>query len=528
MKTKGKKLLIMLLAIVMVLSFTACGGGGTEADEEVVMNIATTNGVDSLSFFTSESAKVMDWHLLVYDTLFDFDENYNAVPSLAESWENDGNDWTFHLRDDAVFSDGEKVTSEDVKYTYEAAVDSYLYSIYSERIDSIDCPDETTVVFHCTDSKPDILFSSMPILPKHVWETVDPLTFEPEELIGSGPFTYSPEKSGNGVTAFVKNPDYWGDKPAIDTLVFTEYDNAGAMAQAMKIGEVDACYSLEKTQFDDLSNVEGVEVKSFDAWGFEYMGYNLLDELLADKTIRHAIDYCTDKEYIIEMSYSGIADVAYGPVNNEGYVYDPPQGVKREFSTDKANEILDQAGYKDTDNDGIREKDGKKLSFELITASHRSSWQTATVNSLIENCAKAGIEIKWNAMEVATMWDTCYDGNPDWQLTLDGWGGTMDPGFILQIFIDYENGGMAGVSYSNPAFDELYGKVFSSVDTAERAGYIEEAQDVLYEDCPYTFLCYDKILQCINSDKWTGYREYSNGFFGNMSNYNYTHMEPKA
>jgi peptide/nickel transport system substrate-binding protein len=526
---KGKKLLIVILAMMMVFTFTACGGGGGGADEEVIFNIATTNGEDSLSFFNAESAKVEDWMHLMYDSLLEFDENYNAVPHVAESWENEGNDWTFHLRDDVFFSDGEKLTSEDVKYTYEVGVDSYLYSIYTERIESIECPDETTVVFHCADAKPDMLYQSMPIIPKHIWEAQeDPIAWEPEEIVGSGPFIYDPSASGNGVTCFVKNPDYWGEQPKVDTLVFTEYDNAGAMAQAMKIGEVDACYSLEKTQYDDLAGTEGIEVGQFDAWGFEYLGYNMMDELLADKVIRHAIDYCTDVEYIIEMSYGGIADVGYGPVNNAGYEYDPPADVKRGFNIDKANEILDTAGYKDSDGDGIREKDGKPLSFELITASHRSSWQQATVNSLIENCAKAGIEIKWNAMEVATMWDTCYDGNPDWQLNLDGWGGTMDPGYILQLFLDWENGGYATVAYSNPEFDKVYGEVFAATDTDERAKYIEEAQAILYEDCPYTYLCYDKTLQCINSDKWTGYKPYSNGFFGNLSAYNYTHIEPKA
>ena len=530
MKTKGKKALILFLAIAMVFTFTACGGeGGSGTDEEVVFNIATTEGLDTLNFFTSEMAKVADWHMVMYDSLISFDENYNAVPNLATSWENDGNDWTFHLRDDVYFSDGEKLTSEDVKYSFEQAVNSYLYSVYVERIDSIECPDETTVVFHCANPKPDILYQNLPILPKHVWETVeDPLTYEPEEWVGSGPFIYDAELSGNGVTAFVKNPNYWGEEPAIDTLVFTQYDNAGAMAQAMKLGEVDACYSLEKTQYEDIASTEGIEAASFDAWGFEYMGYNMLDELLADKTIRQAIDYCTDKEYIIEMSYEGAADIAYGPVNNAGYVYEPAPDVKREFSTDKANELLDKAGYKDTDNDGIREKDGKKLSFELITASHRSSWQTATVNSLIEECAKAGIEIKWNAMEVATMWDTCYDGNPDWQLTLDGWGGTMDPGYILQLFISWENGGYAGVAYSNPEFDKLYEAVYSATDPAERAKAIDDAQALLYEDCPYTYLCYSKVFQCINADKWTGYKAYSNGYFDNLSNYNYIHIAPKA
>lgn len=530
MNTKGKKLLIVILSIIMVLSFSACGGsdsgGGSGGEQtDAVFNIATTGGYDSLNFFTTESAMVYDWMTIVYDSLIDFDENYNAIPRLATEWENEGNDWTFHLRDDVYFTDGEKLTSEDVKYTYEQGVNSYLFSVYCAGIESIECPDETTVVFHCTNSKPDILYQNTPIIPKHIWETVeDPLTFEPEELIGSGPFIYNPEKSGNGSVSFDRNPDYWGDVPLISTLVFTEYDNSGAMAQAQKIGEVDACYSLEKAQLDSLEGEEGMKVGAYDGWGFEYLGYNMLDELLGDKVIRHAIDYCTDKEYIIEMSYSGVGDVAYGPVANEGYRYEPEN--KRAYSVDEANRILDEAGYKDTDGDGIREKDGKKLSLELISSSDRSSWQTATVNALIDSCAKAGIEIKWNAMETAAMWDICYDGNPEWQLMLDGWGGTCDPGYILTIFQDYEVAGYAGVSYKNPDFDKAYQEVMSVVDKDERAQKIMDAQAILYEDCPYTFLCFDKKLQSINEAKWTGFKEYSSGLFGNLSSYNYTHITP--
>ena len=169
----------------------------------------------------------------------------------------------------------------------------------------------------------------------------------------------------------MKNADYWGDVPVIDVLVFTEYDNADAIAQALQLGEVDAAYSLEKTQLDTLNSADGIEAGAYASFGFEYMGYNLLDDLCADKTIRHAIDYCVDKDTVIEMSYGGLADPAYGAVNNDGFVYTP--AGKRDLDIAKAGELLDAAGYKDTDGDGIREKDGQKISLELITASDRSS-----------------------------------------------------------------------------------------------------------------------------------------------------------
>ena len=523
---KTKKILAVIVIMTMVLSISSCGQKG-ESSDEVIYNIATTQGYDTFNFFTTESDLVADWLGVCYDSLIGYDKDYNAIPKVAEKWEisDDGKTWTFHLRDDIYFNDGEQLTSADVKWTYEHAIDSYMYSTHAGGIDSIECPDDFTVIFHCAEGKADMLYQSIPILPEHVWAEADDIfTYEDTNLIGSGPFVYSPDRSGNGSVAFVKNEDYWGEVPEVDILVFTQYDNADAMAQALKLGEVDACYLIQKEQMDTLEGEEGIEVGNYNTFDYEYMGYNLLDELLQDKTIRHAIDYCTDKEQIIEMSYSGLAQIAYGPINNAGYIYEPAE--KRDCDIDKANQILDEAGYKDTDGDGIREKDGKPLSFEIITASERSSWQSATVNILITNCQKAGIEITWKPMEMTAMWDTCYDGNPDWQIVIDGWGGDADPGFPLCIFEDWENGGYAGVSYSNPEFDKYYELVTTTVDTEKRAEYIEKCQEILYEDCPYTFICLSERVQAVNTADWTGLEANSMGYFGNGLNDNYCNVAP--
>ena len=526
MKRAGKKILASLLALLLIFSLAACGGGASkDGDGEVIFNVAISGGYDTLNFFTTESSMVYDWLNIVYDSLITYDDEYNAIPRVAKDWTEENNVWTFHLRDDVYFSDGEQLTSADVKWTYEHAVDSYMYSLHASGFISIECPDDFTVVFNCENAKPDMLYQIIPILPEHIWSGMeDVLSYEPTELVGSGPFIYSPERSGSGSTAFVKNEEYWGDVPVVDVLVFTEYDNSDAIAQALKLGEVDAAYTLEKTQLDTLNAVSGIEAGAYASFGFEYLGYNLLDELCADKTIRHAIDYCVDRETVIEMSYGGLADVAYGAVNNDGFVYTPAE--KRDLDIAKANELLDAAGYKDTDGDGIREKDGQKLSLEVISASDRSSWQSATVNMLITNCKQAGIEIVWNPMEKTAMWDTCYDGNPDWQLVLDGWGGDADPGFIMCLFQDYETLGYAGVSYQNPDFDAAYEGVYATADPAERAQYIEKCQEIVYEDCPYTFLCFDQTVQAINSAEWTGYKTNSHGLFGNELYYNYCHLAP--
>ncbi|MGN1334792.1 MAG: ABC transporter substrate-binding protein [Anaerovoracaceae bacterium] len=520
-----KKVLVVLAVLVLIFTSASCGGKDNGGD--VIFNIATTQGYDTMNFFSTESDMVSDWLNICYDSLIGFDDDYNAVPRAAKDWESSegGKTWTFYLRDDIYFSDGEQLTSADVKWTYENAADSYMYSTHSGGITSIECPDDFTVVFKCEEAKADMLYQSIPILPEHIWANAEDIfTYEDTNLVGSGPFIYSAERSGNGSIAFVKNENYWGEVPKLDVLVFTEYDNGDAMAEAIKLGEVDGCYLLQKEQMDTLADAEGIEVGNYNTFDFEYIGYNMLDELLSDKTIRQAMDYCTDKERIIEMSYSGLGQIAYGPVNNEGFIYTPSE--KRDFSIDQANKLLDKAGYVDTNGDGIREKNGKQLSFEVITASERSSWQSATINILISDCEKAGIEIKWNPMEMTTMWDTCYDGNEDWQICIDGWGGDADPAFIMCIFEDWETSGYAGVSYSNPEFDKYYDLVKTTVDTKKRAEYIEKCQEILYEDCPYTFLCLSERVQAVNTAKWKNIEANSMGYFGNGLYTNYCNVTP--
>ena len=206
---KQKKLLAVILSIIMIFSLAACGNNSN--DGETIFNVATSGGHDTMNFFTTESSLVYDWLNILYDSLIAYDDEYNAIPRAAKDWtvSDDGRTWTFNLRDDIYFSDGEQLTSADVKWTYEHAIDSYMYSTHADGFESIECPDDFTVVFNCSHPKPDMLYQIIPILPEHVWANVeDPLTYETTDIVGSGPFRYDSARSGSGSTAFVKNGEY--------------------------------------------------------------------------------------------------------------------------------------------------------------------------------------------------------------------------------------------------------------------------------------------------------------------------------
>lgn len=523
-----KKTLAILLSMVMALSLcTACSKNADDNDE-IIFRVATTGGYDTLNPFSTESSLVYDFLNFCYDSLIAYDDDYNAIPRLAESWKcsDDNLSWTFYLRNDAKFNDGEPVTSADVKWTYENAIESYMYSTHASGFVSIECPDEYTVVFNCENPKPDMLYQIIPILPEHIWANVDDiLTYESDTIVGSGPFIYDASRSANGNMSFVRNDNYWGTKPYIDVLVFTPYDNYDTMAQAMQLGEVDACYSLDRAQYDKLSADSESYTVLYESFGEEHIAYNMINEVTGDQVIRYAIDYCLDRDSAVEMGYGGLAEAGYGLVNNPGFKYIPSDDIRRDLNIDKANEILDAAGYIDSDGDGVRERNGEPLIIELTTASERSSWQSAVVNMLITNCAQAGIQLNWVTLEKITMWDTCCDGNPDWQIYLDGWGGDADPGMILCIFQNWETAGYSTTSYYNPAFDESYDKAFATIDEAERAEAIEECQRILYEDCPYSIICYSLSVEAI-SKRWTGYPTTDVGLFGNERITTYVNVRP--
>ena len=147
---------------------------------------------------------------------------------------------------------------------------------------------------------------------------------------------------------------------------------------------------------------------------------------------------------------------------------------------------------------------------------------------LIDNCKKAGIKIKCSTMEKTTVWDTCYDGNKDWQLNLDGWGGDADPGFILCLFRDWEaeqDAGYSTTAYKNTEYDAAYAKARTTNNDSERYNYIQECQKILYEDCPVTVIGYLEVVQAIDKTQWEGYSE-SGGLFQNERINTYMNIKP--
>lgn len=541
MKTK-QVLTLCVVFILLLTCCTACGAKKTGTDQEVTFTVAIQEEIDTFNPISAESIVSAEAFLLLYDPLVRYDAAYKPVPCLATSWEisEDQLTWTFHLAEGVKWHDGEPFTSADVKYSYETFYDqgSYLYSSYLEGISSIETPDEHTVVITTDYPKANMLLNTTPIVPEHIWGEIaaeEVYEWTNDAVIGTGPFKYSAERSSEGVYAFVKNTDYFGEKkPSIDTLVMVLYENSDTIATALELGEIDAAAVIASAQKETLAKNNNVEIFSAAIPGFSMVAINMAPEelggtgnpLLRDKVIRHALDYCVDREYILEMAYNGAGTVGHTLINpGDTFHYEPTAEEMRNYDPAKAAQILEDAGYTDADGDGIRaDAEGNPLSFEVIAISDNSEEIKAS-QIMASSCREAGIELRLTTMDSGALSDIIY--TYEYDIHIWGWGADADPGTILAIFTtDYAN----ETGFSNERYDELYNEQLEELDEAKRVSLVKEMQQIIYEESPYLIYIHDDFVQAIRADKWTGYSIIPNetgGLFYNLTFDNYMDIKPK-
>ena len=407
-----KKVMTVLLALVMVLSLVACTGekapGNTEAPQQ-----SNSAGVkDSVVIAIGSEPETLDptkgWGHgnapIVQSTLVKYNSELNFENDLATGYElsDDGLVWTFTLRDDAYFTDGEKLTAADVAFTLETAK-AAQGSVDLTYMESAVAKDDSTVVV--TLSKPTSILlntlASVGIVPEHAYGEdygVDP--------IGSGPYKFVEWRAQEQIV-FTANENYYGGEPAIKkvTIVFMSEDAALAAVQS---GRVDVAYS---TATLGSTAVEGYHVEaltSADNRGFTLpvlpdegktteSGAPIGNDVTSKLEIRQAIAYAIDRQKVAEVALNGFGRPAYS--ENDGMPWNNPE-VVIETDVDYAKKLLADAGWVDTDGDGIVEKDGLKAEFNCVYPSGDSVRQ-AVAMAAAEQVLAVGIKINVEG----TSWD---------------------------------------------------------------------------------------------------------------------------
>ena len=369
-------MLASLCAVLLPLAAALAPPATAAADEEpTTFTVAFLNEVDSFNPFLGIEAESFEMWALAYDYLVGYSmEDMSPEPALATEWEtsDDGLTWTFTMRDDVTWSDGEPLTAQDVAYTYGRILDggpeAATWSSYLNGVESVEAPDDTTVVL--TLKKPNAVLPLLPIpiVPEHVWKDVpedevksygnEPTDGAP--VVGSGPFRLVEGTAGGSTYRFEANPDYWKGAPHVDQVVFRVYKSEDPAVQALIKGEVDFVEEISALQVQSLEGREGITAQNGDSPSFDEIAFNTgsvdvetgepigdPNPAVLDPAFRFALNFALDREQLIRTVYQGGGKpgATIIPPAYDDYIWTPPEDDAFAFDLDKAAQLLDEAGY---------------------------------------------------------------------------------------------------------------------------------------------------------------------------------------
>lgn len=391
-----EKVTALALAMATVLSLSACSTNEVKDDgsDGKITEVTLSESWNFESgFHTLQSPNVVNgtFGLLYYinnfyETLVNY-ENGEIVPNLAESWEisDDGMTYTFHLKKDIKFSDGSDLNAEVVKVNLDnipATLGQFngSFGLTSTLMKEVVVVDKYTVAVHLTTPYYGALqdFTSplpMAIMAKSAYNEDGTLSkITKTKTLGTGAYMYDGQRE-NDVYTFVKNPHYKRGNADVDTFHIKVIPDHDSKLLALRSGEIDMILgsgNLTYNSFNDLSKDEAFKTIASDVTiQSRTIGFNLSNEKFADKAVRLAVNHALDKKTICDNLFFGVETPA-DTVLDTSLPYCDVKTTAYHHNFEKANSLLDEAGWMDNDNDGIREKNGVKLEANLLYASDRA------------------------------------------------------------------------------------------------------------------------------------------------------------
>ncbi|MCI9313010.1 MAG: hypothetical protein HFE68_06565 [Erysipelotrichaceae bacterium] len=479
-----KKLLNFSLALLMALTLTACGSGGngggnTSAQKGGTYIIAQSGEPASMNPDTISDDYLYAPAQNIFNRVVKLNNNYEVLPDLATSWDvsEDAKTYTFHLNEKAKWHDGQPVTAEDCKYTFDTIVkESYANASVFVYVEEIVAEDAQTLVFKM--KQPDASFVSNLawygtfVLPKHILDGQDWLTSDfNQNPVGSGPFKFSEWNKGTDLK-LVRNEEYWGDVPYLDGLTYMVQPDGSTAYQAWLNDEVDEIESINLP----VSEIENLKATDKYIWVTQmwptmfYLTFNMKDGAFANPDVRMAVAMGINREEVSTKGYNGYkpASTHYIPsiytdaLNDDAKLpaYDP----------DGAVELLEKAGLtKNANGYYIEEKIRIMQGFEDL----------ATV--VIAELDKIGIKLTMDVLDMNIWTEQVWQGQ---QFTISAVGGFQGPDVLGTGRRWTKDGAINVAFYSNDEIEGYYSDALKASSQDAINENMKKIQTILAKDNP--------------------------------------------
>jgi peptide/nickel transport system substrate-binding protein len=434
---------------------------------------------------------------LIFLGLTDLNERGEIVASLARDWDvsDDGLVYTFYLRRDVTWHDGEPFTADDVLFTVGAIQDEGYQgprelaelwrTVVAEKID------DYTVTFTLQAPLATFLdYTTIGILPEHVLASVPAAELTGDQFnvrpVGTGMFKIS-EVSGDYVI-LEANPDYYGEQPLLSKIEFKFYPDYQSIFTAYQQGEVEGISEVLPADLGKVREEEYLNLYTARLSGYTLVFLNLELPIFAEKEVRQALLWGIDRQRIIDQVLDGQGIVAHSPIMPDSWAYNP-EVFQYHFDPVKADQLLTEAGWVDSDNDGVRDKEGIRLEFTLLT--NKDPVRRQIIEEMARQLWDVGVRV------VPVVEDSSWVVNEalrprNFDALLFSWGNLpSDPDPYLMWHSTQIGGeGQNYAGLNDVDMDQLLEQARQNTDQSERARLYREFQDLFADEVPSLLLYY--------------------------------------
>lgn len=503
--------IIAISTLALTLAISACSPSADDStvrERPLILGYASElQGLNPI-VSTDQNANELIYYLL-FTPLVTYDAEFHPAPAMAESWVLSDSAVTFQLRNDLTWHDGTPATSRDVAFTFERAKDpnsaSPLASAYLANVASVEILGDYEVRFRFSAPHSEPLEDFFwPPAPAHLLEDVPvaellraPFNRAP---VGNGPYRFV-RWDVNQQLVFTANTDYspsLGGPPAIANIVYRIIPDQTTMLAELLSGGIQVDGPLAPSDAARVSGAENLELLSFPWRQFAYVGWNTRRPQFADPAVRRALAMAINRESLVRTVLEGHGTQASGPIP-PWHRY-APDLAPLPHDLDRARALLDEAGWRDSDGDGIRERAGVRLSFELL-ANQRNPIYGDIAQIIQADLRAVGVEVFPRLLEWQTVL-SMHRGR-DFDAVLTNWvldNFRVDPRSLFHgSQVPIANSANRS-SYSNPIADSLMDAGSRSTDDEEAREIWAEFSQVLQADQPVTFLFWQEELAGVSRD----------------------------
>jgi peptide/nickel transport system substrate-binding protein len=457
--------------------------------------------VDNWNPYLADDELSYDLLPLIYPSLLIEQADYqdhppSFAPSLAESW-----DWsedhlalTLHLRTDAVWSDGVSVTSKDVLFTWQTQMSpevAWSVSYLKDYIDKVEADDEHTVRFHFNHLYPYQMSDANEglIIPAHAWSKISYTEWRDtdwtEQALSAGPFRLE-RTTRNQEIVLVRNTSYWRqDRPLLDSVVWRVVPSEVSLLTQLRTGAVDMVRMVPAQESTRVAAAPETDLIVFPDRRYTYVGWNNRRPLFTDARVRRALTMAIDRSTAVETAIAGYGRVAVGPILSFMWAFND-ELAPLPYDPEQARSLLAEAGWNDSDGDGILDRDGQRFAFELLTNTETQHHQDACT-LIHEQLGRIGIDASTRVLDFGALISLMVSGEFDAYLA--SW---HEPTMIdledVWHTTDPEAPGSNFVGYSNPEVDRLIVEANGASDFQTQKPLFDKIQELIVADQPYTFM----------------------------------------